>query len=217
MIIFGTRGVTTTPQRGSFHCPQCGAQRSYNYKRVRRFFTLYFIPLIPLDKLGEYVECPMCQGTFDPAVLNYDPANEALEIQAYFFIAVKQVMIAMLLADGVIDDSEVVMLQARYKEITGVEIPEDELREEIAVINASGSSALELVQNIAPQLNDSGKEIVMRAAYAIAAADGHIDVTEQTLMTQIGQALGLTQAHLAGIIHSLTAPPATPPPLETQG
>ena len=53
MIIFGTRGVTFTPEKGEFFCPGCCAERSFARKSVRRFFTLYFIPLVPLDKLGE--------------------------------------------------------------------------------------------------------------------------------------------------------------------
>lgn len=207
MIIFGTRGLTTTPEKGTFYCPQCASTQPYNYKRVRRFFTLYFIPLIPLDKLGEYIECPTCQGTFDVSILDYDPASETQQIEAFFFIAVKQVMIAMLLADGVIDDEEVKMLQSHYREITGTEIPEDELREEIAVVHASGSSAIEMVQNIVPHLNNSGKETVMRAAYAIAAADGRIDESEQVFFAELGKALELTPAHAAGILQEVTGNP----------
>jgi len=210
MIIFGTRGITTTPERGTFNCPQCTSPQPYNFKRVRRFFTLYFIPVIPLDKLGEYIECPSCQGTYDVEILNYDPSQEGLQIEAFFFIAVKQVMIAMLLADGIIDDSEVKMLQSVYLDLTGTEIPEEELREEIAVIQASGSSALQLIQELAPQLNDPGKETVMRAAYAIANADGRIDDTESTLLAEIGDGLGFTTAHMQGLLSSMNEPPALP-------
>ena len=73
MIIFGTRGVTMNSKSGTFHCPECNAQRSFQHKKVRRFFTLYFIPLIPLDLLGEFVECEGCKNTFKPGVLDYDP------------------------------------------------------------------------------------------------------------------------------------------------
>ena len=140
-------------------------------------------------------------------MLNYDPAAEVQQIQAFFFIAVKQVMIAMLLADGVIDDEEVKMLQTIYQEMTGTQIPEDELREEIAVINAGGSTAVDLVTGLAPQLNDSGKETVMRAAYSIAAADGHVDASEQAYLTQIGKALELSPAHVTGILQQVAESP----------
>ena len=98
------------------------------------------------------------------------------------------------------------MLQAQYEALTGTQLPEDEIREEIAVIHASGDSPVELVSRLANQLNDSGKETVMRAAYAIAAADGHIDPSEQALLIQIGEAMGLTRAHLAGILQEVQSP-----------
>ena len=200
MIIFGTRGVTTTPQRGEFYCPQCGDTRQYNWKRVRRFFTLYFIPVIPMDKLGEYIECPSCQGTFDTRVLEYDPSHEAIQIEALFHVAIKQVMIGMLLADGVIDDSEVAMVQQIYKELTDTELPEQELREEIAEIQTQEIDCLELATHLAPTLNDNGKEITMKAGYRIAAADGHVDPTEIDLLMKIGDALQLSATHIKGIL-----------------
>ena len=68
-IIWGTRGVTTSKGSGRFVCPSCGADRDYTLKQVRRFFTLYFIPIIPLGLLGTYVECRTCGGTFKDSVL----------------------------------------------------------------------------------------------------------------------------------------------------
>lgn len=209
MIIFGTRGITTTPERGNFHCPQCrGASTNYNLKRVRRFFTLYFIPVIPLDKLGEYVECTSCQGTYDPEILSYDPTVEGEKMEAFFFIACKQVMISMLLADGHIDDNEVKMLQAQFQQITGTHVPEAELREEITYISQQGSSAIEILSSLAHQMNDAGKEIVIRAAYSIAAADGNIDDSEQAYMMEVGTALGMSEAHLTGVLTTAMAQPA---------
>ncbi len=70
LIIFGRRGVTGTKGQGTFQCPACQTDQPYAHKHVRRFFTLYFIPLIPLGTVGEYVECGRCKGTFKPAVLD---------------------------------------------------------------------------------------------------------------------------------------------------
>jgi hypothetical protein len=69
LIIFGSRSVTGSKGTGSFHCPRCGPDQPYDHKRVRRFFTLYFIPLIPLGTIGEYIECGRCAGTYKPEVL----------------------------------------------------------------------------------------------------------------------------------------------------
>ena len=69
LIIFGRRAVTGDQGGGTFHCPRCGPDQPYMHKRVRSFFTLYFIPLIPMNTLGEYVECGRCQGQYKPEVL----------------------------------------------------------------------------------------------------------------------------------------------------
>jgi hypothetical protein len=71
LIIFGTRKVVSSKQQGMFWCPRCASSQPFDHKRTRRFFTLYFIPLIPLDTVAEYVECQACRYTFEPSVLQY--------------------------------------------------------------------------------------------------------------------------------------------------
>ena len=69
-IIFGWRAVTYSIGKGRFLCPGCGTEQDYRHRRVRRFFTLYFVPLIPLEKVGEFVECQMCNQKWQPLVLS---------------------------------------------------------------------------------------------------------------------------------------------------
>lgn len=70
LIIFGTTGIRSTIKEGNFLCPQCLAERRYKHKKVTQFFTLYFIPLIPLGNKGEYVECQTCRNTYIERVLH---------------------------------------------------------------------------------------------------------------------------------------------------
>lgn len=69
IILWGSRGFTSTVGEGKFFCPQCGGDQRYEHKQVSRYFTLYFIPLFPIGGGGEYVECLKCQEAFDPQVL----------------------------------------------------------------------------------------------------------------------------------------------------
>ena len=64
LIIFGRRTTTKVVHQGDFTCPRCGPAKTYSHKQVRRWFTLYFIPVIPLGIVGEFVECQACAGTF---------------------------------------------------------------------------------------------------------------------------------------------------------
>ncbi len=78
-IIFGTRGVRSTIQEGQFYCPQCNGQSRYKHKKVTQFFTLYFIPLIPLGNKGQYVECQRCKNTYIERILQMQPTIDITE------------------------------------------------------------------------------------------------------------------------------------------
>jgi hypothetical protein len=76
MIIWGWRALTKTVSRGNFFCPDCGQQQAYSRRLVRRFFTLYFIPLFPTKTLGEYIECDVCKNAYKDKVLEYNPLGK---------------------------------------------------------------------------------------------------------------------------------------------
>jgi predicted RNA-binding Zn-ribbon protein involved in translation (DUF1610 family) len=69
LIIFGMRVIYRTTGEGTFFCPQCGTGRQYRLRVGRRWFTLFFIPVIPMNKVGEYVECTTCRTRYRPDVL----------------------------------------------------------------------------------------------------------------------------------------------------
>jgi transcription elongation factor Elf1 len=70
MIIFGFRVLYRTTAPGMFHCPRCGADRQYQQRVGRRWFTLFFIPVIPLNSVGGNVACTTCQTRYRADVLS---------------------------------------------------------------------------------------------------------------------------------------------------
>jgi hypothetical protein len=52
---------------------------------VARYFTLFFIPLFELQKLGEYLQCDGCNTSFKPEVLGFKPLTleqrQALQVK----------------------------------------------------------------------------------------------------------------------------------------
>lgn len=69
IIIWGSRGITSTLGSGSFRCPGCKRKTDYFHKQVRPFFTIYFIPIFPTGAGQRYVECTRCQNVFYEHVL----------------------------------------------------------------------------------------------------------------------------------------------------
>jgi len=103
VIIWGFRAIKKKIAEGTFFCPREQGDRAYVHKSARRFFTLFFIPLIPLNDLGEFVECTSCKNTFYPDVLK---GKTAAQMQDVSTIAIRYLVVAMLLADGDVHPNE---------------------------------------------------------------------------------------------------------------
>jgi tellurite resistance protein len=200
LIIFGTRGVTRKAEKGEFHCPCCGSGSVYSLKRVRRFFTLYFVPLVPLDKICEFIECQGCQGTYQTQILDHDPAQQQKEFEAEFHRAARRVLVLMMLADGEIDPEERKVLGEVLAGLTGKPVSQDQIDTEIRLAQHEQLALDEYLATVTPSLNETGKEMVMRAALCIAAADGRLEPEEASLLEEIREALQMRPAHFRGIL-----------------
>jgi tellurite resistance protein len=206
IIIWGTKGITYATEEGQFHCPNCRSSTQYSQKRVRRFFTLYWIPLIPLDVVGEYVECTRCQGTYKAEVLAYDPEKEQKAFEAEFHRAVRRVMVLMMMADGEIATDELTTIRRLYQQLTDRVLEDDDLQNEVKAVEQSGAGAQEALGEIAGTLNDSGKEMVIRAAFLVAASDGEFADEEKQLLSEIAGVLQLQEGQLGRIIDEMLEP-----------
>lgn len=200
MIIFGTRGVTLKTGSGEFHCPQCQANRPYLYRTIRRFFTLYFIPIIPLDKLGEYVECPQCKGTFRPEILQYDPEAERDQARAEFADHVKRIGILTAIADGELEDEEIEAILDIHDKLGGRPLSIGELHKEVNLARSAQATASSYARRFVGLLNEHGKELVVKASLQIAMADGPLNVPEEQFLDDLAAGLNMTQSHFRGIM-----------------
>lgn len=190
----------------NFFCPHEGGDRAGRRMQARKWFTLYWIPAIPLKVLGEYVECTACGHTYDLAVLD---SATAAQMESQLTRAVRHVVVAMIHADGVVDPRERevgVGVVSQFSQ-TGYDLAAlDRDLFELKVANVEQ----ELVQ-AAAMLNPAGQEAVLRACLTLAAADGHVDESELKVITHAGRSLGMSPAHVRGVlaeVHNAATPPS---------
>lgn len=69
MIIFGTRVRRNVVESRPFLCPTCDSEQIGVHETAKRYFTLFFIPIIPMDTVGEVVTCRNCYTQYRPEVL----------------------------------------------------------------------------------------------------------------------------------------------------
>ena len=195
MIIWGWRVRKKTIGTGVFFCPGEGGDRNYEHRQARRWFTIFFIPLIPLKELGDFVECTSCENTYYPDVLKGKTASEIEDIST---IAIRHVAVSMALADGTVDprerDAAVTVVQRFASHPYGL----DDLDSDLSSLQVSALS--DNLEELSAVLNEHGKENVLTAAVFLAGADGHVDRSEMEVARQIGKALTMSSAHIEGTI-----------------
>src|SRR5262245_46678539 len=106
----------------------------------------------------------------------------------------------MMLADGVVEDAEVETIQRIYGKLAAKEISRTEIDDEVARARADGRGAADWVKTLKGRLNDGGKEVVVKAALCVAAADGQFQKEEREMLGQIATALEMSPAHFKGLL-----------------
>jgi len=199
MIIWGSRGVTKVVESRDFHCPQCGTLQSGELKQVRNFFTLYFIPLIPLDVAGKYVECAACRGSYAEEIFDYDPAKEKEESLTQML----RIMIMAALADGEVDATERTEIQKQYMEIAGLPVPSEKLDKEIEMAVSSGTDLTSFAEMVSGDLSDRGKGLAVQVAYATMSAGGDLNPGHKDQFATFGTALGIPKEQYLELLKHL--------------
>ena len=209
ILIWGWKPVSKAIDNGVFYCPNEAGDRHYDLMNAKRWFTVFFLPLIPLDELGQYVECRHCHSQYDTAVLELPSTSDVTDrLQA----GLRAAIVSVIRSAGpeAAPHASVRALEL-LEEHAGVRMSAAELRRDVTYTDVgSMHSALSDVGEV---LNEHGKESVLRVASEVAAATGVQDEAVIERLRMIGGQLGMSQAHARGVIHEVgwTAPLAGGP------
>ncbi|MDH3730351.1 MAG: TerB family tellurite resistance protein [Acidimicrobiia bacterium] len=195
IFVWGWKARYKTLGEGMFHCPHDGGDRAYRLRQARRWFTFFWIPIIPLKVLGEFIECTSCQSAYDEKVLTMPTSAQIMDNLAN---ATRQAVVSMITADGVVDESEKRVGFEIMQRYSDTPYTMSDLEEDIRN-RKHGDLALRLGE-VAGMLNEQGKENLLAACLEIAAADGSIDESELNEVRKAGLALGMSANHVKGVI-----------------
>ncbi|HEU5157637.1 MAG TPA: hypothetical protein VFU43_11630 [Streptosporangiaceae bacterium] len=194
LLVFGLSAFFRTVGEGVFHCQACGGDRGYRRRIGRRWFTLFFLPVIPLDRLGEVVECRVCRTRYRPAVLRLPTAEQL----AAALPAAMRAAAALVLRAGVEGDEA-----ARGRAVEAIKGYGEEHYDDDALEGDLGMPAPFLAEEIATagaQLAVEAKEWFLAQAVRIGLADGPLSERERQTLHEVAGHLGMTQAHALGVI-----------------
>jgi zinc-ribbon family len=194
LIIFGLTVMFRTIGEGVFHCPKCGGDRQYRLRSGRRFFTVFFLPLIPLGKVGEHVQCMTCRSRFPTQVLTLPTVAQ---MSAALPAGMRSAAIAMLQASG---SPGAAARQQALDAIRGAgaggygpaELDTDLERSSVLDTGSLGQ--------VGTQLTPEAREWFLAQVVRIALADGPLSEIQRDTAKAIGEHLGMTPAQTLGVI-----------------
>lgn len=205
MILIGEMNITYTKGVGEFYCPRCENEHPCQHKRVRRFLTIYFIPLVPLDLVSEHVRCLSCREDLPLQSMQLGKEDYERERVREFAGDVKRVMVLTMLADDVIEEEEVEVIQQFYRRLGEEELTEEQILHEAEQARRAGTSAALYARAIAGRRTDDEKAWIIRGAFAVATANG--DLSEERLqeLMELPKALQVEEARFRDIIDGLAS------------
>lgn len=200
MIIIGTLELKFTKSTGTFCCPHCEQERSYRLRTRRQFLTVYFIPLIPLQVLGEFVECLTCRGQFpaDTARLTVEQFRARKRKAADELI--RRALLVLVAADDVITDEELAVVRDFGRGNGQAEVTQEQVLREVASVQQSQLQPLAYVGHVAAQLNDEDKERLVYHAFLAATASGALSPLRQSILAQLPEAIGVPEMRFREIV-----------------
>jgi zinc ribbon protein len=194
LIIFGLRVFFRTLAQGTFHCRRCGGDREYRHRAGRRWFTLFFLPVIPLNAVGEHVQCTSCKTRYVTDVLSQPTTAQ---MQAALPAGMRAAVSAMLRSG---DPSNPASRQRAIEAVRASGVPDYGE----AMLKADLMQPFEAIR---PALNQVGGQLAIQArewylaeVIRIAMADGPLSETERHASLAIGADLGMTQAQVVGVV-----------------
>ena len=206
LVIFGFRGVGQTIGKGEFHCPQCAQVVPYSHTNIRRFFTLFFIPIIPAGDLGEYIQCARCQNTYTVAVLSAPPV--ALVNATVISRSLRQILACVASADGDVNDVEADLAVRLIQGSTDGRYTRDWFSQDVVDFNVA--ELLASMRSLARAITDEGKEHMVGLAAQLAVCDGEMNQAERDLINSIAEHLGVLPARVTELMQpALEARPKT--------
>ena len=198
LLIFGLRVYFRTIGEGTFYCQRCGGDRRYRHRVGRRWFHLFFIPLIPLATVGEFIQCTQCGTRYSTGVLRLPTTAQ---MQAALPTGMRAAAIIMLLAG---DPGSSAARRRVIDVVRGAGLSDYEDAAVDADIRSAGAdgelSASDRLSALSTQLAVPAREWFLAEMVRIGLADGPLTDSERQAARDIGASLGMTPAQAVGVI-----------------
>ncbi len=211
MILIGTMNWASTRLRGLFRCPQCGDTQNFRLKASRPFLTLYFIPILPIGAVQEYVQCSKCKNSFETDILatsmtTQSPAGAAMDPTlaapalgqpsrptAQMHDDLLKVIALMMVEDGHVTEEEIRVARQVVEKITGDNLSRDDLGRMCAHVQQQRLTTLSFLATAGQRRTHNEKLLLVQALFAVAGVEGQLTPKRLQALVQTQSVLELDE------------------------
>lgn len=191
MPVFTTKGVTLTWESGEFDCPACGAPEVFWHRSVRRFLAVGPLPVVPLNRVADFIECQQCGHRYGPEVLDVDPTLRHELARLEFAQHVVWVMVLAGTSTTGLNEAQIASIQDVYEKLSGSRMGPEEVRREVEVAARSSLTPMHYVARFIEVFQERGRDqLLLRAVERIVAPDGPAEGRGRELLEDLRMTLG---------------------------
>lgn len=197
MNVLGLRFCFRSTGHGIMHCQRCGGDRPYVRCRARRWFHVLNIPLIPLGRVIEHVQCRVCRTRYRLDLLAVPTVADMLTALPDGALAsVTTMLLAGKPGNGLARSRAIEVMRA-----AGLEDYDDSvLTTDLAVAASLELDIAEPLGALASKLVSPAQEWFLADAVRVGLADGPLSERERDAVRRIAASLGMTGAQADGVI-----------------
>ena len=197
LSLIGVRFYFRTTGHGTLHCQRCGGDRLYQQCTGRRWVHVLHIPVIPLDRVAEHVQCRTCRTRYRLEVLGMPTmATMQAALPAGSLAAVTTMLRAGDPASSPAYSRAIDMV--RRAGLAGYD--EAALTADLAAADDPAADVSAALRTLARQLISPAPEWFLADVVRVGLADGPLSDEERAAARLIAAHLGMTSAQAHGVI-----------------
>jgi len=193
MVLIGTMNLTRTRSTGDFYCPNCGCLREFRLRARRPFLTIYFIPVLPIGPIEQFLACSTCKTNSPIEALQHDERSFRAAQDLQFRLAVFQAATMVAMIDGQTSEQQIAALLELGAQLVPGAIDREQLGALCSSIRLNRVTPKNYISTVSRPWSTAQRRTALQAIFVAASAGGKLEDAKLNLLAWLREQFGMSQ------------------------